>query len=272
MPLNPKFTTTKPTAAGYVWVRQSHGNLVHQQALADDLAVHIVRSKFSSATHIFQAWSQKHTTGQANAAPMKQILEATIKVCIGTQAQPKVVDHRQGWVAEHLWYFLVKGSYPDGNVAMVFDVGMSPTDPGGDGLVIHRTGQDTFIFRLWEIKKVAGETDPNATISRASGQLEEQGLAYLSRYVVNSQEKDLPQAEKEFINLLMDKWVAKSDDSAAGVSVVCSAAKLTNPSFASLSTKFPKFSSNGTLEGRTVDLEDFVSFCEMVCESLWKGI
>lgn len=272
MPLNPKFTTTTSASAGYVWIKQSHGNLPNQQLLADELATHIMSSKFLSATHIFQAWSNKRTAGQPNTPDMVQILEATIKVSIGTRAEPKPIDHRQGWVAEHLWYFLVKGSYPNGNVTMLFDVGMSATDPGGDGLVIHTNAQGTFLFRLWEIKKVAGETDPNATISRASSQLNDNGLSYLSRYVVNSQAKSLPQPQQDFINLLMDKWVAKSTDSAAGVSIVSSAAKLTSPSFASLTTKFPTHSTNGQLEGRTIDLEDFVSFCDMVCESLWNGI
>ena len=95
---------------------------------------------------------------------------------------------------------------------------------------------------------------------------------YLSRYVINNQAKNLPPAEQNFINQMMDKWVARSPDSAAGISIMSSAANLTNPSFTPLATNFPNYSTNGTLEGRTIDVVDFAGFCNMVCLSLWKGI
>lgn len=272
MPLNPKFTTTTPAAIGYVWIKQSHGNLAAQQALADELAEHIMNSKFPTTAHIPQAWKSKKVSGRANSPAMQQILEATIKICVGTQATPKHVDHRQGWVAEHLWFFLLKGSYPSGNVEMLFDVSLASTDPGGDGLVIHKDPSGTLIFRLWEIKKVTGSTAPNATISKAADQLDDRGLSYLSRYVINSQNAPYSPHVRTFVDQLMEKWIAKSADSSAGVSVVCSASHLSTPSFSPLATKFPGFSSNGTLEGRTIDLDDFVSFCDMVCVSLWNGI
>ncbi len=272
MPLNPKFIRTQPVAVGYVWNKHTHSNSSTPQILADELADRIMKSKFPSAAHIYNAWLQKKTSGQANTAQMAQVLETTIKLFIGLQTQPKPADHRQGWVAEHLWYFLMKGSYPNDNVALLFDVGISPTDPGGDGLVIHTNAKGELLFRLWEIKKVSLSTNPNSTITTASNQLAEKGGEYISRYVINSQEKDLPQNLREYIDHLAEKWIAQADDSAAGITIVSSMAKLTSPSFASLATAFPKYATNNVLEGRTIELQDFDNFCELVCRSLWNGI
>lgn len=271
MPLNPKFTTTTPGATGYVWIKQAHSNLANQQALADELAAHVMQSKLP--THQYAAWLNKRNNGTTNAATIAHALEATLFNCIGLQAHPKPDDHCQGWVAEHLWYFLVRGSYNQPSVERLFDVSISSTDPGGDGLVIHRTATGTFLFRLWEIKKITGQTvNVNTVISNASDQLHEKGRFYLSRYVINTQQVELPQDIRVFIDQLMEKWIDESDDAAAGITVVSSTAKLANPSFANLATKFPKFSANNMLEGRTIELVDFEGFCKMVCESLWKGI
>lgn len=271
MPLNPHFNTTSTTISGYVWIKQAHGNIASQQTLADQLAVQIMQSKLPP--HQYNAWLKKRNNGIVNTAIMAHALEATLFNCIGLQANPKPDDHRQGWVAEHLWYFLVRGSYQPPNTERLFDVSISSTDPGGDGLVIHRTPAGTLLFRLWEIKKITGQTvTVNSVISGASDQLQEKGRFYLSRYVINAQQVELPQELRQFIDQLMEKWIDQGEDASAGITVVSSSTKLTNPSFATLATRFPKFAANSTLEGRTIELTDFDDFCRLVCESLWKGI
>lgn len=274
MPLYPHFTPATPAATGFTWIKLDHTNPGQEALLADELAELIMRGKLQGMAHIFNSWLTKRNQNLAIPQPHISALEGIISICIGTQAVPKPDDHRQGWVAEHLWYFLVNGSYPSVNLVRIFDVGISSTDPGGDGLVIHRKLDGSLYYRLWELKKVAGSatTTVDQTISKAAGQLSANGVKYISRYVIQNQNQVMSVDEKNFLNEMIECWLSSDPRASVGIATISATAKLTSPNFNPLTSTFTAFAAQGSLEGRTIAIQNFDNFCDLVCRSIWKGI
>lgn len=274
MPLNGSFNNTVPTSTGYIWLKQDKNSSSTEVQLAEKLAESIMEMKVGNIGTLFADWLNKKNNGGTHPKNVSDALEAFVEVCIGTRAAQKTTDHKQGWVAEHLWFFLVKGSYPPGSVERVFDVGLSPTDPGGDGLVIHKDSNGVLLFKLWELKKISDRSTGtiNATITKAANQLKEKGTKYIMRYVIQSQDIDLTTSERTLLNRMPDEWLAQSSYAGGGISAIGSSNKLSSPNFTQLATNFSTFSSIGALEGRTIALQSFDQFCDHVCDFIWNGI
>lgn len=273
MPLNPYFTKFTASTNGIILIQLNHNNPSAEAAMASELADYIMKVKLQSLLDFYNGWNQKRLFGTANTPTIQVALENIIGMCIGLSSNPKTEDHRQGWVAEHLWYFLVNGSYPIGDVVRVFDVGISPTEPGGDGFVIHQNTTGLY-FRLWELKKIShtASTNVNQVISNATGQLNDKGTKYISKFVIENQNKGLSPAEEALLGQVINDWIDKKSTVGVGVSTISSRSQLQNPNFSPLVTTFPHISLAGNLEGRTIALENFDTFCDLVCRSLWNGI
>lgn len=273
MPLNPYFSKTANNANGFVLIRLDHANPAAEASMAVDLADYIMKSKLCNMPSFYSGWKQKTINGTPNLPAIKQALEGIVGISIGLSASQKPLDHRQGWVAEHLWYYLINGSYPLGHTIRIFDVGLSATEPGGDGLVFHTTSSG-LSFRLWELKKIAhsSSTNVNQVISKASKQLQDKGTQYVSRFVLENQNKGLPPAEAAFLNQAIEAWIANTNTVGVGISTVSSKIHLQNPNFSPLVSAFPQISAHGNIEGRSIALDNFDVFCDLVCGSIWNGI
>lgn len=271
MPLNPHFTKTSNVLNGLTFIRLDHTNPMYEAQLADELANYIMQSKLSKFPAHYQAWINKNSTGNLNPSNIEHFLEAIVRVSIGTIIQPKDLDHIQGWVAEHLWYYLIKGSYPLGHIVRVFDVGISSTEHGGDGFVLHNNSNG-LKFRLWEIKKISGTTNVNSVIRKASNQLKNRGTEYISRFVQENQNNNLSAQEEVILIQAIEDWINMNSSVGIGISTISSSAKLRSPSFQPLVNKFPQISANGNIEGRVISLDDFDRFCTLVCRRIWNGI
>lgn len=277
MPLNPKFQSAVQISAGFFWLRQEPNAAITQSLLAEELAEYIMKFKLGRMINHFNGWQMKRVNNQITNPPATILaLESIIRPCIGLRSNPKPDDHIQGWVSEHLWYFLIKGSYTTSipQVKKLFGVGLSSTDPGGDGLVFYERPDGTLIFRLWELKKISDVStgNINSTITKAIKQLEDNGPEYLMRFTTENQDTELTTVEKSLIDKMIDEWYSKSDRAGAGVSVSGSDSKLMNANFNGLPITFPHFSTHGTLEARSIVINNFNNFCNLVCDNIWKGI
>jgi len=93
--------------------------------LAKLLAENVMKSKFGGATHIIKAWETKKNKGFPPPPELIEAAKAAIDLAIGLPSSPKDENHIQGWVAEHLWSFLLKNSYRDNSVELIFEPGIS---------------------------------------------------------------------------------------------------------------------------------------------------
>jgi hypothetical protein len=120
----------------------------------------------------YQAWKQRLEGGPPPSGSSKDALNAFIKPVFGLPENPDVIppDHLEGFVAEQLWYFLSLEVPPE-EIVRIERPGFLPTDPGGDGLVIHRVSAGYLMFRLWEIKKCTGDSGVSSTVNTAYNQL-----------------------------------------------------------------------------------------------------
>ena len=189
---------------------------------------------------------------------------------------PATTDHLQGLVAELMWNRLInerEDCSGGRQLVKAHSVKPDPLEPGGDGLVIYVVG-DTYVFRLWEIKKHDAASKPvSATIRRASKQLASRGNEYLAKLAgPETIEQGGPLGD--FYANIVELWLDGSDRAGVGVSVGTSAAHApARPAaFNSILTEFPQFNRTGQVESVVVAVPDFPSFATRVREIVWSGL
>ena len=219
MRLGDFFRSSETIAETHSWTLVSHDPTSSpEDALARALADRIMEHRCRGCPHHYRAWKQHVDGGLSPSGASKAALNAFIEPVFGLPKNPYAIpqDHLEGFVAEQLWYFLSLEAPPEEFVIRVEPPGFASTDPGGDGLVIHRVLDRCLMFRLWEIKKCTGASTVSSTVNTAYNQLNAQATEYLARYTAIGQE--LPDAElAEFYGQLIELWVEARPEAAAGV-------------------------------------------------------
>lgn len=242
-------------------------------ALAEVLAERIVEFRCRGCPHHFQAWKQRVKVESSLPKTSKAALEAFIRLVFGLPDNKDEVtkDHLEGFIAEHLWYFLCMETASTENIVRIEPPGFAATDPGGDGLIIHRILNGDLMFRLWEIKKCTGNSPVNSTVNTAYGQLNANALEYLARYSGIGQE--LQDAElSNFYGQLVELWLDAEPGAAAGISVATSANNVPARCFTTFGKQFPQFVDPVRLKGMLTAIDDFSDFACKVREFVWKGL
>jgi hypothetical protein len=201
----------------------------------------------------------------------RTIVEAVIGPAFGLPGSPRPVDHLQGLVAEHLWFFIVKEGLDGEVVAHVEGPGVRATDAGGDGLVIHRDATGELLFRLWEIKKVVGKADVSATVTTAYNQLKARALRYLAEYTTIAAtlgDHDIAM----FIGRMIEAWVNAEPGASVGVAVTTSSDKVPDRCFTTFGDQFPQLTTPKRLKGMLTALDTLPDFADKVKEEVWKGL
>jgi len=274
MGLSELFRSSETQAETHSWHLVSHDPAIQPvDALATALAERIMEHRCRGCPHHYEAWQTRVLGGSAVPESSRDALRAFIKPVFGVPEDSESVsqDHMEGFVAQYLWYFLAM-EMPSGEpVQRVEPPGFAATDPGGDGLVIHRIDQGYLMFRLWEIKKRVGQGSVSSTVSRAYRQLGTKATEYLARYTVIGQELDDPELA-DFYGQLIDLWVDARPEAAAGVCVATSLDHVPSRCFTTFGRRFPEFVEPIRLRGMLTAVGDFSDFTMRVRQYIWTGL
>ncbi|MGC3859272.1 hypothetical protein ACPSM1_03675 [Micromonospora chersina] len=247
----------------------------NREAAAQLLADDAMRIRCGNSP-VYQRWKARRDGGPPETGARRAAVEAYVSVGFNLPGQPVNDDHVQGHVAELLWNRLMqeRSVCRDGRqLVRAHSVKPDPLEPGGDGLVIYRDGQGTFVFRLWEIKKHDAKTWVSATIRRASQQLLSRGHEYLAK-LAGPETIDEDGPIGELYADMVELWFDRSNRAGVGVSVGTSdhRAPKRPVAFRSIATAFPEFTSQGQVEGIVVAVPDFPGFADRVKEIVWSGL
>jgi hypothetical protein len=274
MALSDYFELTENPATTHTWVlRRRTDEAVPIQALADELADLIVQHRTHRTPRQYQAWRTRFAGGMAPPPRSAAFLRALLGRSIGLpDADPPFpTDHLEGFVAEHLWYFLAKEAADWEPVVHIEPPSFSVTDQGGDSLIIHSPADGQYMFRLWEIKKLTGNASVSETIGRAYTQLDSRAMEYLARYVASEKALD-NEALEDFYGRLMDLWTDADPAAAAGVAVNTSCDKIPDRCFTTFGDRFPRLTNPVRLRGMLTAVGDFGAFATRVQEAVWRGL
>jgi hypothetical protein len=279
MRLSDFFQLTEKTAATHTWALLTHDpeTVSPQDALAAALADRIMEDRCRGCPDYYSAWRLR---GSGGPTPSGAAREALLRGFIGPvfglpdDANAIAPAHLEGFVCQQLWYFLYLESPPE-ELVRIEPPGFKSTDPGGDSLAIHRVASGYLMFRLWEIKKFAGDprstTSVSSTVSEAYGQLNSNALEYLARYTEVGQQ--MPNAELQaFYGQLCDLWVNAGRETSAGVAVATSLCHVPVECFTTFGQRFPKLVDPVRLRGMLTAIGDFSDFSIRVRDYVWKGI
>jgi len=274
MKLNNFFQASENVANTHSWTLTKHDmGSSDVDSLARILAELIMEHRCRGCPQYYELWKQRLGGGEGPSGSAADALRAFIEPVFGLPEKPDSVprDHLEGYVAEYLWYFLSLEGFAGENVVRIEPPGFTATDPGGDGLIIHRYTSVDLMFRLWEIKKCTGGSKVSLTVGNAYRQLNAKATEYLARYTTIGQE--IPDAKlADFYGQLIDLWIDARPEAAAGVSVTTSLALVPSRCFTTFGKRFPKFANPVRLRGMLTAIGDFPEFVNKVREYVWTGL
>jgi hypothetical protein len=274
MGLSEFFRSSETQAETHSWDLVSHdAGIQPVDALAAALAERIMEHRCRGCPHHYEAWQTRVLGGSAMPDSSREALRAFIKPVFGLPEDCESVpqDHMEGFVAQYLWYFLAMEMPTREPVERVEPPGFAATDPGGDGLVIHRVDEGYLMFRLWEIKKCVGEGKVSSTVTRAYRQLGMKATEYLARYTAIGQELGEPELA-DFYGQLIDLWVDARPEAAAGVCVATSVGQVPTRCFSTFGQRFPQFVDPVRLRGMLTAVGDFSDLTLRVRQCIWIGL
>ena len=268
------FFTSENVKATHSWALARHNDTFSNvDDLARLLAELIMQHRCRGCPQYYRMWKQRLDGGESLSDPATEALSAFIKPVFGLPESPDSVPqaHMEGYVAEYLWYFLSLDGLAGGNIVRIEPPGFTATDPGGDGLIIHRHTSTDLMFRLWEIKKCTGRSSVSPTVRNAYRQLDAKATEYLARYTAIGQEI-ADTTLSDFYGQLVDLWIDAKPEAAAGVSVATSLTRCPNRCFTTFGKKFPRFTTPVRLRGILTAIGDFTEFVNKVKEYIWTGL
>jgi hypothetical protein len=273
MAISDYFELTETEAPTHRWVlRQRSHDQASVSALADELADAIVRHRTPRCPDHYQAWRTRFDGGAEPPAGVGRALLAFLSPAFGLPGgDVPPDDHLEGFVAEHLWYFLAKEATDKESTVRIEPPSFRVTDQGGDGLIIHRSDGGVLMFRLWEIKKATGERSVSATVGRAYRQLDANAISYLARYASTQEQLGDPDLD-DLYGQMLDLWVEASPMAAAGIAVNTSVDKVPRRCFTTFGDKFPRFTDPVRLWGMVTAVSDFGGFAKLVQRAVWRGL
>jgi len=269
------FQASENSASTHSWTLAKHDNRgdFTVENLAKFLAELIIKHRCRGCPEKYTLWKQHLDGGTKPSGTAREALKAFILPVFGLPENPDILpqDHLEGHVAEYLWYFLSLEGLTGENVVKVEFSGFAPTDPGGDGLIIHGSTSTVLMFRLWEIKKCSGTSTVSSTVGNAYKQLNTRATRYLARYTAIGQEIS-DQRLADFYGQLVDLWIDAKPEASAGVSVATCATRVPARCFTTFGKNFPKFTKPIRLRGMLAAIQDFPAFASKVREYIWKGL
>lgn len=234
------------------------------------LAAHIAWHRCDGAPQYFDAWYQRYHGGPAHSPDLLECMVAFLgSESIGTPATPATQVHLEGFVAEHIWHLLmIENALTLGAPIRVDGPDWSVTDSGGDGLAIHRVGDD-LVFRLWESKAHTGEGAVRDVVNGACRQIGSNALRYLARFSKVGQATGDEELQ-QFYGTLPELWRAGSGAAGGGVSVATKSNEVAD-CFGNFHSYWTFTNSDQRL-GLVVVIDDYESFALLVREHVWKGL
>jgi hypothetical protein len=270
------FQSVTTDARTHRWSRHTHDqSLCATEQLAAWVADSIMSCQCRGCPHHLAGWRSRVVGGAAHSPTHASALRQFVQPVLGLPDGSASVtdDHREGFVAEHLWYALVGECPGTEKVVLVEPPSFSVTSPGGDGLVIHRLDDGSLRFRLWEVKKATGESPVSATVTEAYKQLETRAAIYLAQITATGEGRHASAELADHYGQLVDMWLRGEPGAAAGVAIATSAARLPSTCFTTLgTTRFVQFASPNRLRGMLTALQDFPAFARLVQETVWSGL
>lgn len=241
-------------------------------SLAEEVANLIVETRCPPKLH--RKWLDAFTGVATLTDIEKEELRVYIKPSIGLPGQPATSTELQAVIAEYLWYEVVRSREGDRRLVDVHKPSLRVTEPGGDGLVLYQSGEGSYIFRLWEVKKHTGSGPATAKITKASKQLKSNGAEYLAKLSKVGQERDHEYPGlSEYYAQLVRKWIEVSEDTNAGVSVSKDiAAAVTDRPIGIMKRHLPALGGAEQLSAILISIPDFVDFTVEVRKALWRDI
>ena len=274
LPLRDFFRSKYTKKETHSWVLVTHDSKKNPvEALAEALSDRIMEERCSGCQQHYTAWKELVEDGVRPSASSMAALKAFIRPVFGLPGDPNSVpkDHLEGYIAEQLWYFLTLETSIDEMVVRIERPGFTATDPGGDGLVVHRLPPGDLLFRLWELKKCTGTSSVSSTVQTAYKQLGSKATEYLARYTTIGQEIGNDELAA-FYGRLIEFWIDASPEASAGVSVSTSRDKIPKRCFTTFGKRFPRFINPVRLRGMLTAIDDFPAFAEKVKEYVWTGL
>ena len=281
MPLTDLFQLSETKEDTHSWTLASHNPEAStpQDPLPRVLADRVMQHQCSGCPHLYEAWKRGLEKGIAPAGSQRTaLIEGFIEPFWGTPEEPNAIpiDNIEAFVAEMLWYFLC----PEVSIEEVVEIEpphFKPTDPGGDGLVIHLVAEEYLMFRLWEIKKFVRRSPEStssisSTVSTAYNQLDANAVEYLARYTTIGQENSENPELRDFYGRLPELWIEESPQAAVGVSVATSLEHIPQRCFSTFGERFPAFVDPARLHAILAAIGNFARFSLEVREYVWKGL
>jgi hypothetical protein len=239
--------------------------------LARLLAEHIVLDRVGRRIDLMDTWRAVRDGRDDVDQRLRSVLDELVRPGVGSRDVPRSRDHLEGFIAEHLWYAVTRGSEDDEPLRHVWGPSFDVTDPGGDGLAIHVDSAQELFFRLWETKKYTGPGDITATGLRAIRQLDREATRYLARFKGLGEE--MGEADlADFHSVLVDLWLAKDDQAAIGISLASSSSAVNRSCFARMTRRFPHMDAPHQLRGQANGTDDFPAFVDDVVDEIWNGL
>lgn len=275
MKLSDYFLASENSASTHSWTLAKHDDTgdLSVEDLAKFLAELIMEHKCRGCPQKYNLWKQHLDGGAEPSGTAREALKAFIEPVFGLPENPDFVqqDHIEGHVAEYLWYFLSLEGLTGKNVVRVEPPGFAPTDPGGDGLIIHGSTNTVLMFRLWEIKKCSGTSTVSSAVGSAYKQLDARATKYLARYTAIGQEISNPRLA-DFYGQLVDLWIDAKPEASAGVSIATCVTRIPARCFTTFGNRFPQFINPVRLRGMLIAIQEFPTFANKVREYVWKGL
>lgn len=238
------------------------------------LAVTIAAERLAVVPGLFFEWFA--TASSSTDAPLpdetaERMRRRGLLVAVGEPGSLANPSHFYGLVSESLLGELLwEVDRGLGEVTHVEGHDWSPTDPGGDKLVIYGTGA-SMAFRLWESKARHGNTSVNGVVKEAADQLELRSIDYLARFSIVVSKTSPGTELSEFAAKLPDLWADNDPCGGVGVGLTTHAIPAGNTCFAQLADRFTVL-PNANKSGQLALVGPVETFAEQVRQLLWKGM
>jgi len=252
-------------------VTLEHLNAAERTAVTWLVAKAILRSRCGRAP-IYQVWRTTCLAGQRLADADRTKLVPFLRDVFGVPERPGNDDHLEGYVAEWIWYLLMRerdASKGQGRrIVLLEPPKFTVTGSGPDGFVVYSVDGVPLIFRLWELKKQTGKGAVDATVRVAYQQLRDEGQRYLAQLTAMHADKDGDLGE--LCGRLVDLWIEADARAGAGVGVTSGTLPPPVRCFTTMGTQLSQFSEPGQLEGMLCAVEDYRALAHDVRKLLWS--
>jgi hypothetical protein len=243
--------------------------------LAEEIAKTIVKIRCGDATNHYDWWVGK-ASGQLKLTELQsKILCSFLLPSIGTRDNPSPDDQIQAVIAESLWYSIILARELDDEILVrIEDPHFTVTEPGGDGLAVYQKNDDTFFFRLWEMKKHNQLATATSKITEASSQLKDNGAEYLAKWSKIDQEVDytIPGLSKYYAQLV-EKWITSSSDTNSGISLTKNTASfITDTPVTKAKEILTTHTEINQVEVMIIKFDDLNELGNKVRKVIWNGI